>query len=413
MQPRRRPRRSTLSITLLLVAPVLACAGDTDSPASTNDANEWVGSEERIGDTVIVTTESGQVWPGPPRLVEELRIGALDGPNEYQFGMITDLTVDEQGGIYAFDGHVPALRYYSAEGEYLRKLGRQGSGPGEYEDACLGLVIDSTGRILMRDPRNGRINRYSASGEAAGGWPVASGLFTSDATILDDRDHLFLRILTGPIERNKPWPIGLLHLDDTGAIVDTLLPPTFADEPDGSGIFMPSKVWTYSPLGYFVVGINDRYAIDLRPGEGEVTRIVRVTDPTPVLPDERSEWQAYYDWMIENRGDSFTLDEVSVPGVKPFFSGFLIGDDGRIWVERYGLAEKVEDPPASDDGRPTISWRAPAHYDVFEADGRFLGTVRMPGRTRIDFARGNYVWGIASGEFDEPYVVRWRLDFGA
>jgi hypothetical protein len=70
-----------------------------------------------VGDTTIVRTLGGGVWGDSVRLVEEVAIGALDGAEEYLFGRVGDLAVDADGGIYVFDGQVPALRYYDSNGE--------------------------------------------------------------------------------------------------------------------------------------------------------------------------------------------------------------------------------------------------------------------------------------------------------
>ncbi len=49
---------------------------------------------------------------GDPAATREFtRIGVLEGAPEYQFGNNLDLAVDAEGGVYVFDGQVPALRY--------------------------------------------------------------------------------------------------------------------------------------------------------------------------------------------------------------------------------------------------------------------------------------------------------------
>jgi hypothetical protein len=123
------------------------CAGER-AP----DTGTWVAERDTIGDTVIVRTISGSVWGEPITLAEDLAIGVLEGPEELMFGFVQAMAVDEKGGIYVFDGQVPALRYFDAEGNYVRTLGREGSGPGEYGDACLGLAVRSDGMLLMAHP---------------------------------------------------------------------------------------------------------------------------------------------------------------------------------------------------------------------------------------------------------------------
>ena len=163
-----------------------------------------------------------------------------------------------------FDWQAPALRYYDPAGTYVRTLGREGQGPGEYLDASLGMAVRrSDGRLVMRDPRNMRMNVYNADGSPSDSWRVESGLFTSGATTLDASDHMYLKILSGRPEPNKPWPIALLHLDDSGQVIDTIFPPALPPEPDEpDGVFAVRKMWALSPSGGFLVGVNETYVID-------------------------------------------------------------------------------------------------------------------------------------------------------
>jgi hypothetical protein len=218
------------------------------------------------------------VWGDSVGLAEELSIGTLNGPPEYEFGQVQDVAVDANGGVYVFDGQVPALRYVDAAGRLVRTLGGKGLAPGEYTDASLGVVIrHRDGRVVMRDPRNARLNLYDPDGSPLPPMLVTSGLFTQQATTLDTADHLYLRIMTGRPERNKPWPIALLHLDDQGRIVDTVVPPVLADEPLESGgtMFARVKHWAFSQLGGFVVALSDRYRIEHFRADGSVLRIER------------------------------------------------------------------------------------------------------------------------------------------
>jgi hypothetical protein len=374
-------------------------------------AGSWQAEFDTIGDTVVVRTISGSVWGAPATLVEDLAIGVLEGPDELMFGAINDMAVDAEGGIYVFDGQVPALRYFDATGAYVRTLAGEGSGPGEYRDACLGLAVRSDGRILMRDPRNARINVYEPDGSPADHWPVASGLFTSQAMAIDTADHVYLKIRTEMPEPNKPWKIGLLHLGADGRLLDTIPDPPISGAPEagGGGRFVPAKEWAWSPLGYMAVGVSRDYSFELRrPGE-PVLRIERVVEPVEVHPEERAEWEATNEWVRRTQGQFLTAEIPAVPAQKPPYRGLYIGERGRIWVWRYTRAEKMD--PAEvrepDPNRPPpISWREPIVFDVFEPDGTYLGEVHMPPRTNAMVFRGDTIWGIRRGELDEQYVVR-------
>ena len=49
-------------------------------------------------------------------------------------------------------------------------------------------------------------------------------------------------------------------------------------------------------------------------------------------------------------------------------------------------------------------------FDIFSRDGLFLGTLPLPDRTKMLHMRGDHVWGVVLDEFDEPQVVRWRIE---
>jgi hypothetical protein len=227
---------------------------------------------------------------------------------------------------------------------------------------------------------------------------------------------MYLKILIGQPERNRPWPIALLHMDDRGQVIDTIIPPTLPNEPDEPGnVFAVSKVWTLSPLGGLVVGVNDRYVIDHRRTDGTVLRIVRDNEPVRVHAEEKAEREARNAWMQRTQGQFLTSEIPPVPDVKPVYRSISVGQQGRIWVQRYVEAEKGEvRQTAARQGTerpPPTTWREPTVYDVFEADGSFLGSVRLPPRTSLWVFRGDRVWGVRRGELDEAYVVGFRLSY--
>jgi hypothetical protein len=399
----------------LLIGAASGCAGEAIDPPGTLQV-------ERIthGDTVIVRNLGGSVWGQPARLVEELRIGALEGPDEQIFGRIAHVAADGEGGAYVFDSQVPALRHYDRNGQFTHTIGGQGSGPGEYQDAVLGLWVRRDGRILMRDPRNARINVYAPDGTALDHWPVASGLFTSNAMTLDTAGHVYLKILMEQPERNRPWRIGLLHLDANGQLLDTIPDPPVRGEPQtgGGGVFTVAKVWTFSPHGYIIAGLNDTYAFELRKPKG-ILRVEMPHTTVAVHPEEREELEASNDWLRRAQGEFMTSEIPPVPDTKPAYRFIFAGLDGTVWVQPHTSAVKFEPPPrdpaiaADPAAPPQRTWREPVVYDAFDTSGAYLGQLPVPERTRLVWFNGSEIWAVQQGEFDEQYLVRFRLVTGA
>lgn len=131
-------------------------------------------------------------------------------------------------------------------------------------------------------------------------------------------------------------------------------------------------------------------------------------------PEEKAELEAMNDWRYRTQGRFMTTDKPTVPNEKGVIRGLAVGEDGRIWVRRYvaaekgdsvhGFARQGEEPP------PTQFWHEPNVHDVFEPDGTYLGSVRMPPRTGLSVMRGDQIWGVREGPEGESQVVRFRIE---
>ncbi|HKS04679.1 MAG TPA: 6-bladed beta-propeller [Gemmatimonadaceae bacterium] len=121
----------------------------------------------------VVRNAGAPKYPGVATLVQEVSIGALDGPDEYVFGEVADIAVGEDGAIYVLDRTVNAIRMYDANGKYLRTIGRRGQGPGEMM-AASGITTLGDGRLLLWETNLWRVNVYSATGAVLTHWSLAT-----------------------------------------------------------------------------------------------------------------------------------------------------------------------------------------------------------------------------------------------
>jgi hypothetical protein len=400
-------------IAVLATSPLLLTLGCTEGTGRAG-----VVEREVRGDTTVIRTLSGgEAWPdGSARLDEELSIGVLDGPEELMLAQVAWIAPDGGGGVYVFDGVVPALRHYDGEGNFVQSFGGRGQGPGEFQDAALGLHLRSDGRLQLRDARNGRMILYAPDGTPDEHWPVVTSLFTSRAMVVDTAGYTYLKILTGEVQRDRPWPIGLLRLDPHGAVVDTLHPPPHPDEPtEVGGTFLPALHWEFSPLGYFVSGVSTNYAVALHKPDG-IVRLEREWTPVPVHPEERAEREARNRWSQENLGGTLTAEFPPVPRSKPAYRGIFVGTDGSIWVHRHESAEEPDPAAAGSqpdpEGPPPLRWIEPSTFDVFREDGEYLGVVDVPRGMSLRVFSLEELWGVRAGELGEPQVVRLRLRVG-
>lgn len=418
---------SSRHFVLSLAALALVSAGCAKGDAGSDGP---VVERTTIGDTTIVRTVSGSVWGDTARLVEEVRIGALEGPEELTFGRVGQLAPATNGAIDIFDAQAIAIRRFDSAGTFVKKIGARGQGPGEY-GMLLGLRTLSDGRLVAYDGRNSRITSYSPAGDPLETWPLQlpTRLFSDNVFGVDKTDHLY--VLTARPRAPGVAPSGsiMLRIAPGGTVVDTLdVPRWTADELGRPVCLAPAGRWAIHPSGQFVTGRTDAYSLDLRQASGKILRIQRAVEPVALESGERSELES----DIANSGPpiesmSITTGKApvieygprqTVPPVKPLFRTILTGTDGRIWVQLHMRAEKID--PATETVRspcnvdrkgepPPMTWREPIVWDVFEEDGRYLGAVAVPPMTMLRAMSGDTVWGVQRGESDEEYVVRYRV----
>ncbi len=409
-------------LSLCTAVPFLvACAGGEGGA----HPGEWTATADTIGDTIVVRTEQGSVWGPSVELVEELRIGALEGADEYTFGQIAGLAIDADGSIYVVDRQIPALRKYGPDGSYLSTFGGKGGGPGEYENPDGGITVLPDRRVVLRDPGNGRLNVYSPEGEALDHWPTTAGHYTSNPLFSDTAGHLYVYMWSFEDGTNF-----LVHRDADGALVDTLPRPEFDresavleavfEEGDNRSFsrstvpFSPTDHWSFSPFGYYVSGWSDRYSFDLLRRDAPTLRIERGRDPVPVKPDEKANERERMTANMRFTDPKWDWNGPPIPDTKPAYQALMADLDGRIWVLVHVEAEEIPVAEREEEefgGRkyPAARWREPTVVDVFDPAGRYLGEVTMPPRTRFITARSERVWAIARDELDVEYVVRYRI----
>ena len=392
--------RSRVRASISIVTATLAQACIPEAPGG-----GWVAERSVSGDTVTVHTVVGQVWPSAVRPVEEVTIGALEGPDELVFGEVSRMAEDQRGGVYVLDGQVPVIRRFDRDGEYVGTVGRAGEGPGEYARLALGMVVDSDGVVYMHDWGNRRIVRFADDGSALESWSLDSPFLTTARGTWVFSDGPGRILVTARVE-DAP---ALLVLEE-GQVMDTLPVPRLPGLPARrGGPYRIETHWSWHPDGYFVAGVSDDYSL-IAVRADRVLRIRRDVDGLPVHPEEAEAWRRRFEWM-QDRPRYRPPEGEWIPSVMPPFRGIEVSTDGRIWVQRNTVPIQIPIQEAPE-APPPVGWAQPFVYDVFEPDGSFLGEVRFPDRFEPHVFGQGYVWGVRRGDFDEEYVVRLSLPAG-
>lgn len=427
--PRRRPvAPASTAAPLLAAATLLAATACAEGDSAT--AGAWEATVDTVADTVVVRTTAGMAWSDTMEMVPEVEIGVLEGAEAYMFGRVTALAVDDRGRIWAVDRQVPEIRVFDASGEHVMTVGRPGEGPGELSGPDGGFAILPDGRAAVRDPSNARIQIYGPDGEPLDTWTIRGNFNSSNPFGMDREGNIYTQVLMDPEASLDEWQMGLAKITPEGVSTDTLPVPdagfeaAFVDARTenswsrSSVPFSPSEHWAFHPDGYFVHGISDDYSFTLLrdPATGEPPlRIEREWQPVPVASGEADEERGRTTRNMRSMIPDWTWNGPAIPDAKPAFEDILVGQDGRIWLRVPTPGYRVEDPEhdPSDPESVADEWREGVAFDVFEADGRFLGHVRAPD----DFSMyptpvidGDRVWAVTRDDLGVNRVVRYRLE---
>lgn len=359
------------------------------------ESGPWIAQHDTVGDSVIVRTLSGSVWEGQISLREDLRIGSLEGAEFEAFGESLEVAVAPDGSILVFDRNAPALRRFSRSGTYLGTLGREGKGPGEYGDRPNGMMVDTDGRIILSDPTNARVSAFSPEGEYLGSLGRASGLFSLFGQMLarDESGRLYLRVTTVPPGPDipTPFPTGMEVRDSDGSVIDTVPSPSLGGERTNLfGVFPDGSLFAVS---------GEEPVFEIHHADGSIVRVEMPLARASYTEAELANLRVGLRPVAAADGNN----EVSVPEKKPAYIDALVDASNRLWLRR-----PVE--PRSEEDVRSVPRFQPSVLDVFERDGTYLGVVELPSRTRPVAVTDRELYVVQLGEYDEPYVVRYRLE---
>jgi len=418
-------RPSSVALGFLMIA-ATACGGS----GATGSDGTWVGTITTEGNVTTVVNESGSVWGGAARLVEEASIGVEAGPKEYMLGGTGGLyaTASE---IYLVDASASKVRVYDYQGTHLRSFGREGQGPGELQYPYF-IVVGSAGRVYVTNSGNQRVTIFSADGELVDEIPLSSKATCCviPLAIRADGGAWIEALEADPVSGARRRGV-LLHTAE-GPTGDVRLFPEIdydrrvmrmgGREVEGVP-FAAYRSLSLSADGRLIVGANDRYQFRLIAADGATTVIERFWDPVPVSAEEAA-WRrrytlAEYAQLTEQYGPRYRLewDGNNIPPHKPAYLAFVPTASGGVWLVREGPGD-MEACDLSPEVALTVDYLARRQcsrpsliIDAFDRDGRYLGEVTGLQMWLRDntFVRGDTVLNVEQDEAGTIMVKRYRL----
>lgn len=377
---------------------------------------------------------------------EDLRIGDVDDP-DVGFSRIGSVDVDRDGQVFVYELLDRQIRVYDSDGRPVRRIGREGEGPGEFGRVGRFGVVGDT--VWVYDNGLRRLTLFDRAGAV-----LSTAMIRGVPVVIPNPG------VTGRVTPRGMRPDGLFTsdmtsfsftpgADGTGTWTDTVMVPRVLF--DAAGNAVDTAGWfAYLPApsgGSQRVEIRGtRYAVP-RPTNDQELRVMMddggycVARSRPSSPDPaaftvtriaesgdtvfRKQFEyspvryteAFLDTMAwrsagipgaaynPDTGPAPTPEGIDINVVQrtireamdwPEFQlpveSALTGDDGTLWLRR------------GDDGGPAL------RYLVLDGDGNARGVLAVPRRFQVRWISADEFWAVDTDELGVPWLVRFRYD---
>jgi hypothetical protein len=369
------------------------------------------GARQLLAAALLLVAPDGQAQPNgsPPavRLQRTLQFGGDFAEPNYSLERPTAIAVSRGGDLYVLDDGESSVKVYDESGRFVRRFGRKGGGPGEFQ-WMTGLRVNLDVRVS--DMAQRRITIFSLQGQLMRTEPLLAP---------DDR------VLGEAVPLRHGWNVGTataqVKFEGGGATslqnmqivlyafsrteIDTVFQyrssgaafhPRNAPVPAGIASTHLGNGGAYAVLGDSIVAVADGYTGSVRwyrvmpPGlvAYQTRQLPSRSLPTTDADVRRIERRL----RAEGGGSSLPRRLVfNAPPRSSIASEALFADDGSLWVRN---------TPEAETGHV---------WTVFDREGNISIRLQMPRGFDLKHVQGQHLYGFARTSNDAALVQVYRM----
>jgi hypothetical protein len=347
------------SVAMVLgILTILATVNIEIAPAA-----PWQGSQNQDSGFLRIKNPEDPMFPLELAKPRELwRAGGDDYGEDEILGFITDVEIDQEGTCYLLHSTLNLINVYSAEGEYLRRIGGEGEGPGEFRNASeFMLMPDGTFGVLQ--PMPAKVVTLDRQGIPGSYFSLCNG--SRGLSLVEKAqaagEHLAIGMACANYEAGGVDYI-LSFVDSDGIPLQVIRQETEVD-PHGNINIGGShdkeyiRHWSLAADGrIYVSPLEDRYLFEVYNPRGELERVVERKYKTIKRSDEdlavdkkrQEEMNERFGGMVQLMSREYERD-ISEIHCRP---------GGELWI-------------SSSQGRRDCPEGTIGLFDVFDSEGRF------------------------------------------
>ncbi len=351
----------------------------------------------------IAAMEHVAVFSGkeaPKGAVSFERVTSFGDTEDFYFGRLGDIAVDDEGRIYLADSREGFIHIFQGDGSYIRSAGSKGGGPGEFQtinsidiDGSYLYVMD----LIQRRLTAFRLDDFSLAftltpgdeNNGISGNPTAFSTLSDGnflvfySSVIQEDDAVFRQEKASVIDRSgrvihdniftfKPSRVTYLETDQ--GFVNIHFP------------FICRPVTHTGPNHQLYYGFNDRIFIQIFDMDGNYRRAIYYDHPN--VPLNR---QHFLDQYRQNELIYEALRRFEMPARMHAFSGIIVDDENRIWIN------------IVNDDYDTAEWW------ILDDDGSRLAVFEQPARKSVQFVKNGYMYVIEDDEKGAREMVKYRV----
>ncbi len=358
------PRTKITSIILFFSASIMLVSCQKQKA-------EWKGTIEEVDGVTIVKNPKEPMYGENICIIEEeLSIGEAEGQEEYMFSMIRGIEVDDEENIYVVDYKRKHIRKFDKNGGFLRMIGREGQGPGEFQQ-IQNIQITPVNELMVHDRYTFRLTFFSLDGDylrtvlLKGSW--------ASVVKINSMGNYLVKTYDFDLPHGRYATELKVHSSNLAFIRTIVKDKFWSDLP-----LQPRIASKFLPSDLIICGFRESYEFQILDSEGEIIRKV-TKDYVPVEISE------------EEKKKRELPQSSELPRYFPAFQDFSVDEEGRFFIQTFERYENEEI----------------FYFDVFNTEGKYIAKVPLNALPQCWKNRKMYT--IEEDEDGYQYIKRYKL----